>query len=182
MEMAAPLLTLFHPGPKVLPAVWCQSFIWSVTPQTKQSTKEQSDHHSADGLFHWRVIILISPDQWANGYSSISAPLELAIVLVDWWVIKCKLRTVEVYRSQRGSYVIQNNSQRDRRGTILFTREGQILISYWSNSVNSWVFVPNYFIDNLSEPSLSPDLSRELLRVFTGERNVEQKTVGMEAQ
>lgn len=84
-------------------------------PQTKQSTKEQSDHHSADVLFHWTVIILISSDQWTNGPFSISAPLKLANGLVNWWVIKCKLRTVEAYRSQRGSYVIQNIYQ---RGTI----------------------------------------------------------------
>lgn len=41
------------------------------------------------------------------------------------------------------------------------------------------MFIPNYVIDSLSEPRLSPDLSRELLRVFTGERKV---TAGMEVQ
>lgn len=44
------------------------------------------------------------------------------------------------------------------------------------------MFVPNYFIDSLSEPSLSLDLSQELLRVFTVEGIVKQKTAGMEAQ
>lgn len=43
----------------------------------------------------------------------------------------------------------------------------------------SEIFIPNYFIDILSEPSLLPDLSWELLRVFTCERKV---TAGMEVQ
>lgn len=64
---------------------------------------------------------------------------------------------------------------------ILFTFEGQTLISYWSNPVNSPMLVCNYFIDSLSEPSLSPHLSQELLRVFAGKRKVKRMTAGMEA-
>lgn len=52
--------------------------------KTRLPIKEHFDHHFADGLFHWSAIILISPNQWANGHLSISASLNLANGLVNW--------------------------------------------------------------------------------------------------
>lgn len=132
-------------------------------PKTRRPTKEHFDHHFADGLFHRRVIILISPNQWANGHLSISASLNIANGLVQLSASEGQYR----HTNPRGDHMWSKISicvvKKTQGGKyVLCPCEGPTLISYWSKHSE---FDLNYPTDRLPAQVF---VSGSILRAFKG--------------
>lgn len=137
--------------------------------KTRLPIKEHFDHHFADGLFHWSAIILISPNQWANGHLSISASLNLANGLVDWcsWVQARDGTGIQIPEELTCDPKFLSVWLRSPRRESMSCVHVRVLL--WlvidPSTINSQMFVPNYPIDR---PPAHVFVSGSILRAFKG--------------